>query len=76
MKFIDNFKRLTPLQRHTFTACFLGWTLDAFDFFIVVFCVSAIAGEFHTTVAAVLRAVFLTLVMRPVGALVFGWMGR
>jgi MFS transporter, SHS family, lactate transporter len=74
MKFIDNFRRLTPLQRHTFTACFLGWTLDAFDFFIVVFCVSAIAGEFHATVAAVLRAVFLTLVMRPVGALVFGWM--
>ncbi len=74
MKIIDNFRRLTPLQRHTFTACFLGWTLDAFDFFIVVFCVSAIANEFHATVAAVLQAVFLTLAMRPVGALVFGWM--
>jgi MFS transporter, SHS family, lactate transporter len=74
MKIIDNFRRLTPLQMHTFTACFLGWTLDAFDFFIVVFCVSAIAAEFHATVAAVLQAVFLTLAMRPVGALVFGWM--
>jgi MFS transporter, SHS family, lactate transporter len=74
VKIIDNFRRLTPLQRHTFTACFLGWTLDAFDFFIVVFCVSAIANEFHATVAAVLQAVFLTLAMRPVGALVFGWM--
>jgi MFS transporter, SHS family, lactate transporter len=74
VKIIDNFRRLSSPQRHTFTACFLGWTLDAFDFFIVVFCVSAIANEFHATVAAVLQAVFLTLAMRPVGAFVFGWM--
>jgi SHS family lactate transporter-like MFS transporter len=68
------FRRLTPTQRHTFFACFLGWSLDAFDFFILVFCVSAIAGEFHTTVSAITEAIFLTLAMRPVGAFLFGFL--
>jgi SHS family lactate transporter-like MFS transporter len=60
------------VQRNTFIACFLGWSLDAFDFFILTFCVSAIATEFHAQVSAVFEAVFLTLAMRPVGALLFG----
>jgi len=34
------FRRLTLVQRNTFIACFLGWSLDAFDFFILTFCVS------------------------------------
>ena len=68
------FRRLTPAQRHTFFACFLGWSLDAFDFFILVFCVSAIAGEFHTTVSAITEAIFLTLAMRPFGAFLFGFL--
>src|ERR1700734_3682997 len=72
MEFLGHFRRLTPLQRNTFTACFLGWSLDAFDFFILTFCVSAIATEFHAQVSAVLEAVFLTLAMRPVGAFLFG----
>jgi len=55
-------------------ACFLGWSLDAFDFFILIFCVSAIAGEFHTKVSVVAEAIFLTLAMRPVGAFLFGLM--
>jgi MFS transporter, SHS family, lactate transporter len=50
----------------------LGWSLDAFDFFILTFCVTAIAAEFHAQVSAVLEAVFLTLAMRPVGAFLFG----
>jgi len=72
MSILGNFRRLTPLQRNTFIACFLGWSLDAFDFFILIFCVSAIATEFHTKVSAIAEAIFLTLAMRPVGAFLFG----
>lgn len=62
------------MQRNTFVACFLGWSLDAFDFFILTFCVSAIAGQFQAKVSAVAEAIFLTLAMRPVGAFLFGLM--
>jgi MFS transporter, SHS family, lactate transporter len=74
MDFFSHFRRLTSTQRNTFLACFLGWSLDAFDFFILIFCVSAIAGEFHTKVSVVTEAIFLTLAMRPVGAFIFGLM--
>jgi len=67
-----NFKRLTGPQRHTFLAAFLGWTMDSLDFFILIFCIPAIAKEFHTQPSAVLGAVFLTQAFRPVGALLFG----
>ena len=52
----------------------MGWSLDAFDFFILVFCVSALAAHFHEKVSAVAEAFFWTLAMRPVGAFVFGLM--
>jgi SHS family lactate transporter-like MFS transporter len=74
MEFIGHFRRLTPVQRNTFVACFLGWSLDAFDFFILIFCVNALAAQFQTKVSAIAEAIFLTLAMRPVGALLFGWM--
>lgn len=74
MEFIGHFRRLTPVQRNTFIACFLGWSLDAFDFFILTFCVSAIATQFQAKVSAVADAIFLTLAMRPVGAFLFGMM--
>jgi SHS family lactate transporter-like MFS transporter len=74
MEFIGHFRRLTPVQRNTFIACFLGWTLDAFDFFILTFCVSAIATRFQSKVSTVAEAIFLTLAMRPVGAFLFGLM--
>jgi SHS family lactate transporter-like MFS transporter len=74
MKFTEQIRRLTASQRNAFIACFLGWSLDAFDYFILVFCVSAIAKDFHTQVAGVAEALFLTLAMRPVGAFVFGRM--
>jgi len=69
---IGHFQRLTPPQRHTFVAAFLGWTMDSLDFFILIFCVPAIAAEFHTKPSAILGAVFLTQAFRPVGAIVFG----
>jgi SHS family lactate transporter-like MFS transporter len=74
MDLLGPFRRLTPTQRRTFVACFLGWSLDAFDFFIMIFCVSAIAADFHAKVSAVAEAIFLTLAMRPVGAFIFGRM--
>jgi SHS family lactate transporter-like MFS transporter len=66
------FRQLNRSQRHVFLAAFLGWTLDSLDFFLLVFCVNAIAGEFHTRPSTVLGAVFLTQAFRPVGALLFG----
>jgi MFS transporter, SHS family, lactate transporter len=69
---LNHFRALNSSQRHAFFACFLGWSLDAFDFFILVFCVTAIAKDFHSAVPAVAQAIFLTLAFRPVGALLFG----
>jgi SHS family lactate transporter-like MFS transporter len=69
---LKHFQQLTRPQRHAFVAAFLGWTLDSLDFFLLVFCVKAIAGEFRTQPSAVLGAVFLTQAFRPVGALLFG----
>jgi MFS transporter, SHS family, lactate transporter len=74
MEFTGHFRRLTRVQRNTFIACFLGWSLDAFDFFILTFCVSAIATQFQAKVSAVAEAIFITLAFRPVGAFLFGMM--
>src|SRR3984885_6978039 len=74
MEFIGHFRRLTPVQRNTFVAFFLGWSLDAFNFFILIFCVNALAGQFQTKVSDITEAIFLTLAMRPVGAFLFGLM--
>ncbi len=63
---------LSPVARRTFIAAFLGWTLDAFDFFLVTFVIKDIADEFHQTRAAVFGAITLTLALRPLGALIFG----
>ena len=54
------------------TAGFLGWTLDAFDFFLVVFCLTAIGRDFHHGDKAVAFSITLTLIFRPVGAFLFG----
>ena len=62
----------TRQQRHVVAACYLGWTLDAFDFFIMVFVLRDIAATFATTNLAVTWAITLTLAMRPLGALIFG----
>ena len=72
MSFVRDFQRLTPVQRHTFIAAFLGWTLDSLDFFLLIFCVKAISSEFGAKPSDVLSAVFLTQAFRPVGALLFG----
>lgn len=55
-----------------FLAGFLGWTLDAFDFFVVVMTLTAIAREFGRSDAEIALSISLTLAFRPVGALIFG----
>jgi SHS family lactate transporter-like MFS transporter len=64
----------TREQRNVTIAAYLGWTLDAFDFFLMVFVLKDIAAEFNTTFPSVAVAIMLTLMMRPVGALIFGWL--
>ena len=53
-------------------AGFLGWSLDAFDFFLVVMCLTAIGHDFHKTDAEMTAAIAITLAFRPVGAFLFG----
>src|SRR6202030_2041951 len=50
----------------------LGWVLDAFDFFVVVFLFDTLAAHFHVSKASVVYTLTLTLAMRPLGALFFG----
>ncbi len=69
------FTALDREQRHTFIACFLGWALDALDFFLVTFVLVPIGHDFEQTIPKVTFAITLTLLMRPVGALIFGWLG-
>src|SRR6185437_4064288 len=76
MGFISEVRLLTPSQRNAFLACFAGWALDAFDFFILAFCLNSIAADFHVSKTEVSVAIALTLMMRPVGALVFGLMAE
>jgi SHS family lactate transporter-like MFS transporter len=76
MSLVADLKSLEPSQRSAIWASYLGWTLDAFDYFLMVFMFSAIAKEFGTDVKAVSQAVFLTLAARPIGAFVFGWLAE
>jgi SHS family lactate transporter-like MFS transporter len=62
----------TTQQKHVVAATFLGWSLDAFDFFLLVFVLKDIAAEFQTDISNVTIAILLTLAMRPVGAFIFG----
>ena len=62
----------TSEQKHVVAASFLGWSLDAFDFFLLVFVLKDIAAEFHTDISTVSYAILLTLAMRPIGAFIFG----
>ena len=66
---------LTAPQIRTIVAAFLGWMLDAFDFFLLTFLLKDIANEFGVEVSAVAYALFLTLAMRFVGAFIFGRIG-
>lgn len=54
-------------------AGFAGWLLDAFDFFLITFCLTAIAREFHKSDAQIALVITMTLAFRPVGGFIFGF---
>lgn len=68
-----NADRMTPVQWRTFIASFLGWTLDAFDFFLVLVVLPELSTAFNEPIKRIAVATTLTLALRPVGALIFGW---
>ncbi len=72
MSLIADLKSLEPSQRSAIWASYLGWTLDAFDFFLLTFMLKTIANEFGTDVKSVAVAIMLTLAARPFGAFFFG----
>src|SRR6059058_2189132 len=64
---------LTRDQRNAFFAAWLGWAMDAFDYFLLVFVISDVAKDFDTSKTHVAVATTLTLAARPVGAAIFGY---
>jgi len=75
MEAVRLFKSLDRVQRNTFVACFLGWALDAFDFFLLTFVIAAMAHDFGASIAELSYAITITLAMRPIGAFIFGLLG-
>jgi MFS transporter, SHS family, lactate transporter len=72
MSVLSALRELNHEQRHTVLASFLGWTLDAFDFFLFTFVIVAISKDFGVDRGDVTLGVLLTLAARPLGALIFG----
>ncbi|TAM97686.1 MAG: MFS transporter [Rhodanobacteraceae bacterium] len=72
MTALAELRALDHTQRHTVAATFLGWTLDAFDYFLLVMVMPAVAESFQVPVKDVAFALLLTLAFRPLGALIFG----
>ena len=69
---LDALKGWTSAQKHVVAASYLGWTLDAFDFFLMVFVIKDVAHEFGAGKADIAWATTLTLALRPLGAFLFG----
>jgi SHS family lactate transporter-like MFS transporter len=61
-------------QRNALLAGFLGWTLDAFDFFILTFVLADVARDFHRSIPAIALTLTASLMTRPIGAFIFGLM--
>src|SRR4051812_10322859 len=76
MSLIADLKSLEPSQRSAIWASYLGWTLDAFDFFLLVFLKVAIGKQFGVSDERVSELLFLTLFARPFGAFLFGWLAE
>src|ERR1035441_3531518 len=62
----------TPVQKRTVAAAYLGWALDAFDYFLLVFVINDVAAPYAVSITTVALATALTLAMRPVAAFIFG----
>ena len=76
MEAIRLLKSLDRTQRKTFAACFLGWALDALDFFLLTFVLGPVAQDFGTTIPKITFAITVTLMTRPIGAFIFGLLGE
>jgi SHS family lactate transporter-like MFS transporter len=76
MSLAAEIKSLTKAQHSAIWASYLGWTLDAFDFFLLVFLKTAIGKEFGVSDETVSEILFLTLAARPFGAFFFGWLAE
>jgi SHS family lactate transporter-like MFS transporter len=76
MKILEDLALLNRAQWAAFIASVLGWTLDAFDFFLMVFVVKAVARDFHATIGQVSLSIAFTLMLRPFGAFFFGWLAE
>src|SRR3954464_14890924 len=77
MAVISQFRELSKDSRNAFVSAWLGWTMDAFDYFLVVLVYSAIAEDFGVSLTKMAFLTTVTLIMRPVGALLFDiWADR
>ncbi|HVI36686.1 MAG TPA: MFS transporter, partial [Gaiellales bacterium] len=77
MSVVSQFRELQPDSRNAFISALLGWTMDAFDYFIVVLVYADIAEDFGVSLTKMAFLTTVTLLMRPVGALLFGaWADR
>ena len=77
MSVISQFRDLQPDSRNAFVSALLGWTMDAFDYFIVVLVYADVAEDFDVSLTKMAFLTTVTLLMRPVGALLFGiWADR
>ncbi|HEX5124172.1 MAG TPA: MFS transporter [Rhodanobacteraceae bacterium] len=72
MQFLSVLRELDATQRKVVLASFLGWTLDAFDYFLLVFVIPEVAKDFKVGIPEVTFSLTLTLAMRPLGAFIFG----
>ena len=72
MAVLDALRGWTSAQKHVVAASYLGWTLDAFDFFLMVFVIKDVAHAFGATKTDIAWATTLTLALRPIGAFIFG----
>ena len=77
MSVVSQFRELRPDSRNAFISALLGWTMDAFDYFLVVLVYAEIAEDFHVSLTTMAFLTTVTLLMRPVGAFLFGiWADR
>ena len=72
MAAFDALKGWSSTAKHTVTAGYLAWTLDAYDFFLLTLVFKDIAAQFKTSITEVAVATMLTLACRPIGAFIFG----
>jgi SHS family lactate transporter-like MFS transporter len=72
MAAFESLKGWSSTAKHTVTASYLAWTLDAYDFFLLTLVFKDIAAQFKTSITEVAVATMLTLACRPIGAFIFG----